>query len=121
MKDGSFAMDRDHSRIFNVHAWSEHKAVKELVAKIFASLSMDEQEKLLSKSNNKGKSDPRKQLRTVMVYYGIIGKQYFTPRWRCVSYMETAPLAPPLYFAAQPMPRSCRRSSTLRSESGNRT
>ena len=55
------------------------------------------------------------------VYYGIIGKQYFTPRWRCVSYMETAPLAPPLYFAAQPMPRSCRRSSTLRSESGNRT
>ena len=66
MKDGSFAMDRDHSRIFNVHAWSEHKAVKELVAKIFASLSMDEQEKLLSKSNNKGKSDPLKQLRTVM-------------------------------------------------------
>ena len=59
-------MDRDHSRIFNVHAWSEHKAVKELVAKIFASLSMDEQEKLLSKSNNKGKSDPLKQLRTVM-------------------------------------------------------
>ena len=41
MKDGSFAMDRDHSRIFNVHAWSEHKAVKELVAKIFASLSMN--------------------------------------------------------------------------------
>ena len=55
------------------------------------------------------------------VYYGIIGKQCFTPRWRCVSYMEFAPLAPPLYFGAQPMPRSCRRSSTLRSESGNRT
>ena len=55
------------------------------------------------------------------VYYGIIGKRCFTPRWRCVSYMEFAPLAPPLYFGAQPMPRSCRRSSTLRSESGNRT
>jgi hypothetical protein len=54
------------------------------------------------------------------VYYGIIGKQYFTPRWRCVSYMETAPLAPPLYFGIQTMPRSCRRSSTLRSESGKR-
>lgn len=59
-------MDRDHSRIFNVHAWSEHKAVKELVDEIFASLSIGEQEKLLSKSNNKGKSDPHKQLRTVM-------------------------------------------------------
>ena len=55
------------------------------------------------------------------VYYGVIGKRCFTPRWRCVSYMETAPLAPPLYFGAQPMPRSCRRSSTLRSESGKRT
>jgi len=55
------------------------------------------------------------------VYYGIIGKQYFTPRWRCVSYMETAPLAPPLYFGIQTMPRSCKRSSTLRSKSGNRT
>ena len=30
------------------------------------------------------------------VYYGVIGKQCFTPRWRCVSYMEIAPLAPPL-------------------------
>ena len=55
------------------------------------------------------------------VYYGIIGKQYFTPRWRCVSYMETAPLAPPPYFGAQPMPRSCKRSSTLLSETGKRT
>ena len=55
------------------------------------------------------------------VYYGIIGKQCFTPRWRCVSYMEFAPLAPPLYFGIQPIPRSCKRSSTLRSESGNRT
>ena len=26
------------------------------------------------------------------VYYGKIGKQCFTPRWRCVSYMEIAPL-----------------------------
>ena len=55
------------------------------------------------------------------VYYGVIGKQCFTPRWRCVSYMEFAPLAPPLYFGIQPTPRSCQRSSILRSESGNRT
>jgi hypothetical protein len=26
------------------------------------------------------------------VYYGVIGKRCFTPRWRCVSYMEIAPL-----------------------------
>ena len=56
-----------------------------------------------------------------IIYYGIIGKWCFSLRWRCVSYMEFAPLAPPLYFGAQPIPRSCRRSSTLRSESGNRT
>ena len=55
------------------------------------------------------------------VYYGVIGKQCFTPRWRCVSYMEFAPLAPPLYFGIQPTPRSCQRSSILRSESGKRT
>ena len=55
------------------------------------------------------------------VYYGVIGKQCFTARWRCVSYMETAPLAPPLYFGSQPNPRLCKRSSTLRSESGNQT
>jgi len=56
-----------------------------------------------------------------IVYYGPIGKRHFGPRRRCVSYMEFAPLAPPLYFGIQTMPRSCRRSSTLRSESGNRT
>ena len=55
------------------------------------------------------------------VYYGIIGKQYFTPRRRCVSYMEFAPLAPLLYFGILPIPRSCKKSSTLRSESGKRT
>ena len=42
------------------------------------------------------------------VYYGVIGKRCFTPRWRCVSYMEFAPLAPPLYFGLQPTPRSCK-------------
>ena len=56
-----------------------------------------------------------------IVYYGLIGKRYFAPRRRCVSYMEFAPLAPPLYFGIQTMRRSCKRSSTLRSESGNRT
>ncbi len=66
MKDGSFTIDREHSRIFNVHAWSEHKAVKKLVDEIFASLSKGEHKKLLSKSNNKGKSDPHKQLRTLL-------------------------------------------------------
>ena len=31
-----------------------------------------------------------------IVNSGVIGKRRFTPRWRCVSYMEIAPLAPPL-------------------------
>ena len=32
------------------------------------------------------------------VDYGIIGKRCFTPRWRCISYMEIAPLAPLLHL-----------------------
>jgi len=66
LKDFNDEMKRDHSRLFNVHAWSEHKAVKELVNKIFASFSPEDQEKLVPTSNNKGKSDPLKQLRTIM-------------------------------------------------------
>lgn len=66
MKDFNYEMQRDHSRLFNVHAWTEHKAVKELVNKIFISFSPEDQEKLVPTSNNKGKSDPLKQLRTIM-------------------------------------------------------
>ncbi len=40
------------------------------------------------------------------VYYGVIGKQCFATQWRCISYMEIAPLAPRLYFDIQPTPRS---------------
>ena len=47
MKDFNDEMQRDHSRLFNVHAWTEHKAVKELVRKIFASFSPEDQEKLV--------------------------------------------------------------------------
>ena len=53
------------------------------------------------------------------VYYGTIGKQCFTARWRCVSYME---IAPPLHlWPAKLVSHSRNRSSTLRSESKNRT
>ena len=56
------------------------------------------------------------------VYYGVIGKRCFTARWRCVSYME---IAPPLHslhlWPARLISRSRNRSSTLQSESGNRT
>ena len=56
------------------------------------------------------------------VYYGKIGKQCFTPRWRCISYMKIAPLAPLLHlWSARLVSRSRNRSSTLRSESGNQT
>ena len=66
MKDKTLAMDQGHSRIFNIHAWSDHKAFKKLEAEIFTSLSYKEQNILLSKSNNNGKSDPNKHLRTIL-------------------------------------------------------
>ena len=56
------------------------------------------------------------------VYYGIIGKRCFTAGWRCVSYMEIAPLAPLLHlWPARIVSRSCSKSSTLRRESWKRT
>lgn len=66
LKDFNDEMQRDHSRKFNVHAWSEHKAVKKLVNKIFNSFTIDDQEMLVPTSNNKGKSDSLKQLRTTL-------------------------------------------------------
>jgi len=42
-----------------------------------------------------------------IVYYGLIGKRCFTLQWRCISYMEIAPLALPLYRStALPLYRS---------------
>ena len=40
------------------------------------------------------------------VYSGVIGKRCFAARWRCVGYMEIAPLAPPLPLWLTSTPRS---------------
>lgn len=55
-----------HSRLFNVHAWSEHKAVMELTESIFCSFTDEQQETIRGKANNRGKTDLYKHLRIVL-------------------------------------------------------
>ena len=56
-------MDVWYSRLFNVHAWSEHKQIADLVDEVFESLSQEEQQQLTGASRNKGKTDLKKHLR----------------------------------------------------------
>jgi len=60
-------MNREHSRLLNVHAWSEHKLVADLVDKVFLSLSEVEQQRLVGRSANKGKADMMRHLRVVLI------------------------------------------------------
>ncbi|MCL7405019.1 hypothetical protein MWN63_03370 [Paradonghicola geojensis] len=55
-----------HSRLFNVHAWSEHKAVMELTEYIFRSLDEEQQKTIRGRANNRGKTDLYKHLRIVL-------------------------------------------------------
>ena len=59
-------MDVWYSRLFNVHAWSEHKQIADLVDEVFESLSQEEQQQLTGASRNKGKTDLKKHLRLVL-------------------------------------------------------
>ena len=63
----SSGMNREHSRLLNVHAWSEHKLVTDLVDKVFLSLPEVEQQLIVGRSANKGKTDMMRHLRVVLV------------------------------------------------------
>ena len=56
-----------YSRLFNVHAWSEHKAVMDLTDHVFQSLTADQQAAVIGKSNNKGTTDLYRVLRVILV------------------------------------------------------
>ena len=56
-----------YSRLFNVHAWSEHKAVMDLTEHVFQSLTADQQAAVIGKSNNKGTTDLYRVLRVILV------------------------------------------------------
>jgi hypothetical protein len=60
-------MDVWHSRIFNVHAWSEHKQIAGLTETVFESFSPEEQSVIQGRSRNRGKTDLYRHLRTVLV------------------------------------------------------
>ena len=63
----SSGINREHSRLLNVHAWSEHKLVTDLVDKVFLSLPETEQKQIVGRSANKGKTDMMRHLRVVLV------------------------------------------------------
>jgi hypothetical protein len=53
-------IDPNHSKPLDVHRWSDHPEVNELVGELWFQVV---QPALGGKSNNKGKSDPKRQLK----------------------------------------------------------
>jgi len=61
-----------YSRLFNVHAWSEHKAVMDLTDHVFQSLTADQQAAVIGKSNNEGTTDLYRVLRVIWTCPGSV-------------------------------------------------
>ena len=53
-------LDPDHSKPLDVHTWSDHPEINKLVDELWFQVV---EPALGGKSNNKGKSDPKRQLR----------------------------------------------------------
>lgn len=56
-------IDPWHSKPLDVHTWSDHPEINSLVGDIWSELS----EQLENRSNNKGKSDPKRQLKVLLL------------------------------------------------------
>ena len=57
-------IDPDHSKPLDVHRWSDHPEINELVDELWLQVV---QPALGGKSNNKGKSDPKRQLKVLII------------------------------------------------------
>ena len=57
-------IDPDHSKPLDVHRWSEHPEINKLVDELWFQVV---QPALGGKSNNKGKSDPKRQLKVLLL------------------------------------------------------
>ena len=57
-------IDPDHSKPLDVHRWSDHPEINELVDELWLQVV---QPALGGKSNNKGKSDPKRQLKVLIL------------------------------------------------------
>ena len=56
-----------HSRPFDVHRWSDHGEINELVHSIFETFSDDERRRIEGKSNNKGRANGFTHLKIVLI------------------------------------------------------
>jgi hypothetical protein len=57
-------IDPDHSKPLDVHRWSDHPEINKLVNDLWFQVV---QPALGGKSNNKGKSDPKRQLKVLLL------------------------------------------------------
>ena len=57
-------IDPDHSKPLDVHTWSDHPEINKLVNELWSNLVAST---LGGKSNNKGKSDPKRQLKVLIL------------------------------------------------------
>ena len=58
------AIDPDHSKPLDVHTWSDHSEINTLVDELWFKVV---EPALGGKSNNKGKSDPKRQLKVLLL------------------------------------------------------
>src|SRR6056300_1939146 len=57
-------IDPDHSKPLDVHTWSDHPEINKLVDELWFQVV---EPALGGKSNNKGKSDPKRQLKVLLL------------------------------------------------------
>jgi len=56
-----------HSRPFDVHVWSDHQEVNDVVETVYNSLSEDQQQTIQGKSNNTGRASGKTHLKLVLI------------------------------------------------------
>ena len=56
-----------HSRPFDVHVWSDHQEVNDVVETVYNSLSADQQQTIQGKSNNTGRASGKAHLKLVLI------------------------------------------------------
>ena len=57
-------IDPDHSKPLDVHTWSDHPEINKLVIELWSNVV---EPALGGKSNSKGKSDPKRQLKVLLL------------------------------------------------------
>ena len=67
-------IDRDHAKPVDVHTWSDYPEINKLVDELWLQVV---EPALGGKSNNKGKSDPKRQLKVLRPVCSLARRSHF--------------------------------------------